>query len=156
MSEIKHTPTPWVFDPTLPTGIYSDDATGSRIATTGENKLVGSDPKEDKANAAFIVTAANAYDKHRALIETLTNALTLFVRAEKMARDGNPPQDADILIDIGDAALNLSRVEDNACLFAAAPQLLECLKDARNNLHACADIDRAYLDEVIAKAEGRS
>ncbi|NTG07110.1 hypothetical protein [Rhizobium rhizogenes] len=46
--------------------------------------------------------------------------------------------------------------EANACLIAAAPELLECLKDARRLLSDQEAIDLVHLDEVIAKAEGRS
>ncbi|MEZ2220728.1 hypothetical protein [Rhizobium sp. RCC_161_2] len=46
--------------------------------------------------------------------------------------------------------------EANARLIAAAPELLECLKDARRLLSDQVAIDLVYLDEVIAKAEGRS
>jgi hypothetical protein len=42
--------------------------------------------------------------------ETLVHALTLFVRAEKMARDGNPPQDADRLIEIGEEAISKAEI----------------------------------------------
>lgn len=35
-------------------------------------------------------------------------------------------------------------------------RLLECLKDARSKLSDQDEIDLAYIDEVIAKAEGRS
>lgn len=66
-----HTPTPWVYDPTLPYGIYSDDATGSRIATTDKNNLVGRSSEENAANAAFIVTACNAYYGNQAEIAKL-------------------------------------------------------------------------------------
>ncbi|OCJ12506.1 hypothetical protein A6U86_05645 [Rhizobium sp. AC27/96] len=46
--------------------------------------------------------------------------------------------------------------EANAYLVAAAPALLECLKDARSQLSDQEKIDLVYIDEVIAKAEGRS
>lgn len=39
-------------------------------------------------------------------IARLQEALELFVQSEKMARDGNPPQDADALIILGEAALH--------------------------------------------------
>lgn len=42
----------------------------------------------------------------------------------------------------------------NALLIAAAPELLECLKDARRLLTDQDAIDLAHIDEVIAKAEG--
>lgn len=50
----------------------------------------------------------------------------------------------------------ISRKEQkaNAHLIAAAPELLECLKDARSKLADPNAIDLAYIDEVIAKAEG--
>lgn len=45
----------------------------------------------------------------------------------------------------------------NVCLIKAAPCLLECLKDARRVLtDDGAQIDIAYIDDVIARAEGRS
>lgn len=48
----------------------------------------------------------------------------------------------------------IKRIAD-ARLIAAAPELLDCLKEARRHLSG-ADIDLLYIDEVISKAEGRS
>lgn len=42
----------------------------------------------------------------------------------------------------------------DACFIACSTLVLECLKEARKHLDN-ADIDLAYIDEVIAKAEGR-
>ena len=45
----------------------------------------------------------------------------------------------------------------NVALIKHAPELLECLKDARRVLADKGDlIDLGHIDDVIAKAEGRS
>ena len=49
----------------------------------------------EKENRANLIAAA----------PELLRVLALFVRAEKMARDGNPPHGADALIELGDAAI---------------------------------------------------
>jgi len=54
----------------------------------------------DHPNAHLIATAPD-----------LLEALELFVRAEKMARDGNPPQDADDLIRLGEKAISKAKGE---------------------------------------------
>lgn len=49
-------------------------------------------------------------------------------------------------------ARDFRRVIANARLIAAAPELLECLKDARRLLTDQDAIDLAHVDSVIAKA----
>jgi len=64
MTDIKHAPLPW-----------SQYANGDQIYG-GDNYFIACvQSKNRDADAAFIVTAVNAYDKHLALIETLTKAL---------------------------------------------------------------------------------
>ncbi|MEH3108940.1 MAG: hypothetical protein PGN22_03110 [Agrobacterium cavarae] len=108
----KHTPGPWNAEHTSgPTNQYATASTGvwsqKRFdAALDRDKM--SDPMddawicgiwgevspEDIANANLIAAAPD-----------LLEALKLFVRAEKMARDGNPPTGADELIELGDAAI---------------------------------------------------
>lgn len=69
MSEIEHTPTPWELS----------RSTGNAfpyVITYPEGDGNCLDYQWSEANVEFIITAVNAYDKHRALIETLTAALT--------------------------------------------------------------------------------
>lgn len=59
----QHTPTPWVHDPVLPAHVYSDDATGSIVATCTGFSFAPRPEAEKRANAAFIVRACNAHDE---------------------------------------------------------------------------------------------
>jgi len=71
---MTHTPTPWkVFRAKNGVYIGVGDAEGQGIMDAGFG-LWESGAIRD-ANAEFVVTAVNAYDKHRALIETLVKAL---------------------------------------------------------------------------------
>lgn len=58
----EHTPTPWVYDPAHPASVYSDDKTGSIIATCEGFRFAQRWRTEVVANAAFIVRAVNAHD----------------------------------------------------------------------------------------------
>lgn len=53
-----------------------------------------------------------------------------------------------------DDARSFDEHEANARLIAAAPEMLECLIEARSLLSDPDAIDLGYLDEVIAKAKG--
>lgn len=96
MSEIKHTPTPWVAGwgegltgpttPARPVTVggadwdYEPVSFGYETIAICPNQVSPWSLRNEakgtgKANAAFIVTAVNAYDKQRALIETLNAAL---------------------------------------------------------------------------------
>lgn len=55
---------------------------------------------------------------------------------------------------VGVVECSLEESAANARIIAAAPELLECLKDARRLLTDQDAIDLAHIDEVIAKAEG--
>ena len=95
MSEVKHTPLPWQSEWPDEEG---DRYIASTVTTTCTETAVAKLREDQMEDASFIVMACNShYD--------LLGALKLFVRAEKMARDGNPPQDADELIEIGESAI---------------------------------------------------
>lgn len=64
-------------------------------------------------------------------------------------------QDMNTLYYNGHLVCESIKWEANARLIAASPELLGCLKEARKHLDN-ADIDLSYIDEVIAKAEGRT
>jgi hypothetical protein len=90
MSETKHTPGPWK---------ASYDRYERKHSFVGDGMWFGKiswtvTSDRNEADARLIAAAPE-----------LLEALKLFVRAEKMARDGNPPQDADELIKLGDSAI---------------------------------------------------
>ncbi len=78
MSEIRHTPTPWRTTKRQPNVICNEGGdkwiARATIGHSPSPRFIG-DADFAAANAAFIVTAVNAYDKHRSLIETLVVAL---------------------------------------------------------------------------------
>ena len=93
----SYKPGPWHVDPKAAEESFFEDVSilrqdGLAVAVAVHNGDIL--PPEPEANALLIAAAPD-----------LLEALKLFVRAEKMARDGNPPQDADKLIDLGDAAI---------------------------------------------------
>lgn len=113
MSEnVKHTPGPWNAEhasgptnqyATASTGVWSQKKFDAEIdAGTAADPMDaawicgiwGEISPEDFANARLIAAAPE-----------ILEALKLFVRAEKMARDGNPPTGADELIEQGEAAI---------------------------------------------------
>lgn len=95
------TPGPWTFDEVQ---TYSGRAfrigagemlqSGKGCCIIYDDYPVNPPENERKANARLIAAAPE-----------LLEALKLFVRAEKMARDGNPPTGADELIELGEAAI---------------------------------------------------
>lgn len=98
MSASKHTPGPWyvgamndcLFIIDQAPRPSNDDVNPDReVTVVAKLDYIGSE-----ANARLIAAAPD-----------LLEALKLFVRAEKMARDGNPPQGADELIGLGEAAI---------------------------------------------------
>jgi len=74
-----------------------------RIVQSESQKEVAYVPFGDRTTDEYAQCMSDA--KLYAAAPELVYALKLFVRAEKMARDGNPPQDADKLIEIGEAAI---------------------------------------------------
>lgn len=115
MSEMKHTPGPWAHESkkgphnvegtVSSMGVFSVSRFNDFMEEEDANEcdaidaswvcgIWGEISDEDEANASLIAAAPK-----------LLEALVLFVRAEKMARDGNPPQDADELIEIGESAI---------------------------------------------------
>lgn len=93
---VKHTPGPWKL-----------------LAVGDRSRLCPADQNnqsiltlEDEGSSTFACVYENSDAYLIAAAPDLLEALKLFVRAEKMARDGNPPQDADELIKIGDAAIS--------------------------------------------------
>ena len=111
MGEVKHTKGPWhAENANGPTNEYAtagigvwaqikfdaaiDDNSDDPIDEAWICGIWGKLSEEEIANARLIAAAPD-----------LLGALKLFVRAEKMARDGNPPQGADELIELGDAAI---------------------------------------------------
>lgn len=73
MSASKHTPTPWRTVPMIPTGIFSSDQEGLKIAATSDGHGFPKDqpPAVCRANAAFIVKACNSYDSMVKTLEAL-------------------------------------------------------------------------------------
>lgn len=68
----KHTPTPWTLSDKRPCEIYGHED-GDRVMLV--EAFSGSiDPKEAKANVAFIVRAVNAHDELLATLEAYTNS----------------------------------------------------------------------------------
>ena len=98
MSATKHTPGPWyvgamndcLFIIDQPPRPSNDDVNPNHQVRV----LAKLDYRAADANARLIAAAPD-----------LLEALKLFLRAEKMARDGNPPQGADELIELGEAAI---------------------------------------------------
>ncbi len=99
----KHTAGPWtVLGVDCVDGMKFVDIECGEVATKSCRSIAyvrtadGGDTvtEQDMANAHLIAAAPD-----------LLEALKLFVRAEKMARDGNPPTGADELIELGDAAI---------------------------------------------------
>ena len=71
---MKHTDLPWVHDRKI--NVYSDDATGSIIATAGGFHWAPSPESEQEANAAFIVKACNNHYQLLATIKSIKSNLT--------------------------------------------------------------------------------
>lgn len=98
MADVKHTKGPWyvgamngcLFIIDQPPRPSNDDVNPDRQV----NVVAKLDYASADANARLIAAAPE-----------LLEVLKLFVRSEKMARDGNPPQDADKLIELGDAVI---------------------------------------------------
>jgi hypothetical protein len=63
---------PWVYDPACLANIYSDDATGSIIATCRGFYFAPRPSEEQEANAALIVLAVNNHEK---LVAALREAI---------------------------------------------------------------------------------
>lgn len=67
---------PWVHDHhAFPFNVYSDDATGSIIATCDGFRLAPRSDAEKHANAALIVEAVNSLEPNERRIAELTEAL---------------------------------------------------------------------------------
>jgi hypothetical protein len=79
MSEVKHTPTPWRTH-LRPYSVALIGADGRLVASSSWHDASPHYPtkKQTEENFEFISKTAAAYDKHRALIETLTAALEPF------------------------------------------------------------------------------
>lgn len=92
---VKHTPGPW------------------KLLTVGDrNRLCPADKNnqsiltlEDEGNSTFACVYEEADANLIAAAPDLLEALKLFIRSEKMARDGNPPTGADELIELGESAV---------------------------------------------------
>lgn len=92
----QHTKEPWVYDASLPAGVYSDDVTGSIIATCEGFGLAPRPGEERAANARRIVACVNAcagiptgaLEAIAALPERVTRLMTLRDRADFHAMYG--------------------------------------------------------------------
>lgn len=67
-----HTPGPWVYDASLPENVYSDDATGSIVATCGGFDFAPRSKAEIYANARLIAEAPALLDIARSMDARLT------------------------------------------------------------------------------------
>jgi hypothetical protein len=99
----KSTPRPWVLDDEYPQNVYSDDSTGSIIATCDGFTWAPRDKAEVKANAALIVRAVNAFDP---LVSALELAVTLFEGDDECQ---TPGKDACMWLFDARAALSLAK-----------------------------------------------